>query len=1114
VRARCSGHHPNTKTRLFAAPDTPVRRVAVQSSKEEIVDSAFVRLFTRVAMLALVIAALAPAPLTAQAVGSVTGLVTDQETGRPLEGVQVWIPELNRGQLTQANGRYFLINVPVGTYAVEARLIGYATLRHENVVVSTDITRVVNFTMVLEAIAAQELIITVDRVPLVELTAAGSQSTVTADELAALPVTSVAGALSLQQGFFEVPSNTDILSLGEVRRNVLSPIRIRGGRSAETLMVIDGIPVNNWVLGGPSIEMNPKALAQIDLLRGGLEPQYGNALSGVVNMTTREGTARPTGALEYRTSAFAGSVLGSRRDELRDYQLFEGFFAGTVPFVPNDRLRYVVAGRQEGGRADVLQFDDLIYIPSDPTTHDQNPFDLWPGWRGFGFDQQRDVFGKLTYYISPTSKVSAWALDYRREYQPFDFRYLLTYDDPLSSPAVQTAEDSAAYLAGRLPARFSVLGVPLRYQDVVVNSARLDRQLYVLSYDQTLSRGFLRGAFGRYDQGRLTCNWFQGVCLEDRFQERSFTQDRFVTAAPAGRLAQNPTAGTDDIFGGEQLESYVARGDVSWRATDNHNLQGGIFFQTHSIDFLEAENININDVKGFYNEFKVDPWEMALYLQDRIEYNFLTLSLGFRYDYSHSPGIFFNNPLDPTNGTTAAHVICDPQNPLWQNVNVRTIESDENGLRQVTRPMSADPSWSQFCTNPANFDIDQIAAGAEVIDAAMLIASSDDMREARSRSQFSPRIRVSFPVTETSSFFFNFGRYSQNPTIRNMYNHTGIGTVFEGIPYRVAQLAGVENDDFRGPRTHDDRASVTQTYVGNSALQTERTTSYEVGWLAQLGDNFGMGITLFAKDQSGLTSYRLSGQLPDGSRVFDVGRTYGNAQPLFGTLVNSDFQTVRGFDIQFRRRLANYWGFDVNYSFSQYRTNARALDRQVEAFSREAETRSLVEVPSEIDQPHVFNLALRFAAGADAPPVPLGTLLANTSGAVVLRAASGLPYTPTLTFLGGTTAAQNTIARLDLNSGRAPAIFQVDLMATKGFRVGAVQYAAFAQVVNLFDRVNCTQVFSTTGRCESGAIDQGRAALGFSNTQQDPSILTTTVFDRPDFSRRRRDINVGLRVGF
>jgi len=460
-------------------------------------------------------------------------------------------------------------------------------------------------------------------------------------------------------------------------------------------------------------------------------------------------------------------------------------------------------------------------------------------------------------------------------------------------------------------------------------------------------------------------------------------------------------------------------------------------------------------------------------------------------------------------------VICNPSQ--WQNVRVRTFNPELNGGRggAETVTLSADPSWATtLCTDPASRTINTVD-DPDAVFMATQIASSDDMGEAAGRTQFSPRLRVSFPVTESSSFFFNFGRYSQNPTIKNMYNYTGIGTRFEGIPQRLVTEQGVPVSEYLGPRTYDPTSSTTATYVGNSALVTERTTSYEVGWLAELGNSYGLTLTLFAKDQTGLTGYRTGGQLEDGTRVFDVGQTYGTARPLFGVLVNSDFQTVRGFDIQLRRRLTNHWGFDVNYSFMQTRTNAQALERQAEAFGRENQARVYIETVSEIDQPHVFNGVLRFAVAEDAPSFRFGNLLRHTSASITLRAASGMPYTPVFPpeFRLTGSLPTSTALRLPINEGRAPATFRVDMRASKEFRIGGIRYGAFLDVRNVFDRKNCTQVFPTTGDCKTGFADQNRLAQHFSNNITNVDDLVSTNFDRPQFIERRQ-MSVGLRMLF
>jgi hypothetical protein len=122
-----------------------------------------------------------------------------------------------------------------------------------------------------------------------------------------------------------------------------------------------------------------------------------------------------------------------------------------------------------------------------------------------------------------------------------------------------------------------------------------------------------------------------------------------------------------------------------------------------------------------------------------------------------------------------------------------------------------------------------------------------------------------------------------------------------------------------------------------------------------------------------------------------------------------------------------------------------------------------------------------------------------------MRAASGLPYTPTVTFAGTGTAGQ--LAR---NSARAPGTFQIDLQVSKDLQVANVRYGLQLRISNLLDNLNCRQVFPSTGRCDSGAVDQSRRETG--NGIGDTASSTT--FDRPDFYAPRRSINFGARVNF
>lgn len=1015
------------------------------------------------ALGALLFVLLAFAPEAFAQTGRLTGVVTDRQTGQPIAGAQVVVDGTGRGALTQENGRYFILNLQPGVYSVTVHVIGYATTRRDGVQVSIDVTREVNFDLVSEALVVDEIVVETERTPLVETRTTGASDLMSLADISALPVTDLTQALALRSGFLEVPQNTHVTAEADETRG-LTPIRIRGGRGGETLTLIDGVPVNNFVFGGPAFQPTPYAVRQLDYRRGGFEPQYGNALSGIINIATREGGTQLEGGLEYRTTAVSGA-LGSRADELAGRHLLQGMLSGPVPGTDN-RLRFAIAGREDRGAGRVLEFDDETYDPRyvqpleevgfiGPHTHD-----LWRGWRALGFDEQRDLFGKLTFLATPAARLNLTAIDYQRQNMPFQFGRLLGMGQPVDMCVdLYGAEDLCARAYGSS-----------RYGDMVPSSVELRRRLFTASWDHTLGTSYYKAVVSRVDQSRETCNYFQGACLEGWFSNTNFSENFH---AP-GVTPIHPASGTGNFWGGERLETYMGRIDVNSQVSDHHNLQVGLFYQRHNLNYFELRDRGGSEVVVSELSYNAKPWEFGAYFQDRIEYDFISIDLGFRYDLGEAKGLFLTDPMDPTAGTTAFDVCSNPGQ--WQNVKVRVYDPETGQARMET--MSADMSWTQqFC-----------AENRGELAKAALIATSDDFVQAKRRRQFSPRIGINIPVTESSAMYLNYGRYTQNPLYNNVYQGTGIGSAKEGTP------AGVEIDPgFALP------------YLGNPSLVIEETTSYEIGFVAELSDNYGIQAVLYNKDQSGLTGLRTGGVRPDGSAVFDPGVTYGASTPSYSVLVNQDFATVRGFEVTLSRRLANHWSFNLNYAFSRAMTNASPPERQNER-EEEGEPKVFREVVSEIDQPHVFNGSIRFAAGRE----PLldgvfGQLLRNSSASATLRAASGLPYTPTAPDAAALGFSPN---RREINSERGPATFQIDLMAQKQWQIGDLSYGAFIQVNNVLDRRNCIEVSPATGRCDAGAYEFLRRRTG------NPVTPSSTGLDRPIWTGQRRSIMTGVRVGF
>jgi len=1000
-------------------------------------------------------------------VGKLTGVVTDVQTGEPLVGVQVYLEGTGRGSLTTENGRYFILNVPPGVYTLVAELLGYQTTQFENVQVSIDITRTVDFQLSPQAIAVGEIRVEVEATPLIETQATGTRDFIGLNDITSLPITTINEALSLRSGFLEVPQNTDILSLTQEERGI-TPVSIRGGRNGETLSLIDGVPVNNFVFGGPSFQPTPYAIRQVDYARGGFEAQYGNALSGIINISTREGGTQLRGALEYRTSEVAGA-LGSDSDDLLGASLLQGYVSGPIPGT-QDKLRFSISGREDQRAGRVLEFDEQAYDPRFLTPElgflQPSAWDLWQGWRSFGFNQTRDITGKLTWHVTPSAKLNFTTIDYQRQSQPFMFDYLLAESDPVYD-CINLYGDEA--MCNKAYGGFNE-------DEIAPGTFRQDRSIYIARWDHTVGRTFYSIIASRFDQFRETCNWYQGVCLGDRFANLNFTEN----FRASGVTDIHPASGTGPTFGGEDVKTYMARADVQSQISDHHNVSAGVLYQRHDLKYDEKRDRGVSDILVTEQVYSAKPWEMGFYLQDRIEYDFITIRMGFRVDLSKAadPGLMFANPLDPTNGTSAFDVCDNPGD--WQNVTVRTYDAEND--RAVEEVVSADQSWTRSVC----------AEDRAILNQAAVIATADDFTKAKSRSQFSPRLGITFPVTANSNLFFNFSRFTQNPLYNNQFQGTGVGTTREGTP--------------DGPQIF--AANYGVPFLGNPNLVIEETTQYEVGYLAELFDDYALTLVLYSKDQNGLTGVRQGGVDENGNQVFDEGVTYGTNTPSYQVLVNQDFTTVQGLEVGLRKRVSNYFGFDLNYVLSDTRTNAAPPERQTERIV-EGDPEASTEITSELNQRHVFNGALRFVFGDETPLTGFfHDVIRNSTASFIVRVASGLPYTPTPATDDLLGFGADDVRR-EVNSGVAPSTFQMDFLLQKDFWVGNVQYGVFLQVRNLTDAQNCVQVSPSTGRCDEGAFDFLRRRTG--NPVANPS---STLLDRPQWIGQRREIFLGARVSF
>src|SRR4051812_29973492 len=180
------------------------------------------------AVLALL---LAPVALRAQETGKIEGRVLDQG-GQPIVGAQVVVVGTRFGNITNPQGYYFIDNVPAGLQDIQAQFIGYQTVTVRQQRILAGQTQTQNFTLAQAAVAVQAIEVLGERAPLVPRDQVASKNIVTGEQVSQLPVDNPRSLLTLQPGVVATGRKTNAIS-------------IRGGRSGEEAVFVDGVLVRN-----------------------------------------------------------------------------------------------------------------------------------------------------------------------------------------------------------------------------------------------------------------------------------------------------------------------------------------------------------------------------------------------------------------------------------------------------------------------------------------------------------------------------------------------------------------------------------------------------------------------------------------------------------------------------------------------------------------------------------------------------------------------------------------------------------------------------------------------------------------------------------------------------
>jgi hypothetical protein len=229
------------------------------------------------------------------ATGKLHGAAVDAESGEPLVGVNILIENTQAGAATNLDGEYFVLNLPPGNYSVRASYVGYQGQVIREVRIVAGVTTDLNFRLSPSAVEVGEITITAER-PLFEAKATNTVKVYDSQMIAQLPVRGVERVAGLEAGVVSAEGSGGVA--GNPRINV------RGGRDSEVLYIIDGIPQNSILTGDNIAQVSDNAVEQVAFQVGGYEAKYGQAQSGIVNVTTKTGTSRYSAYGEVVTSSF------------------------------------------------------------------------------------------------------------------------------------------------------------------------------------------------------------------------------------------------------------------------------------------------------------------------------------------------------------------------------------------------------------------------------------------------------------------------------------------------------------------------------------------------------------------------------------------------------------------------------------------------------------------------------------------------------------------------------------------------------------------------------------------------------------------------------------------
>lgn len=784
--------------------------------------------------------------------GKIAGTAVDAETGQPLPGVNVVLLEngepTTQGAQTDVEGFYTILNVSPGTYSLRASFIGYTPEVRQGVSVNIDLTTEVNFTLQVATVGIDEIVVAAEQ-PVVQTDVSANVANLSAERIENLPVASIDQVVGLQAG-------------------IEPGMRVRGSDLDEVSMMVDGLSMRDGRNNTPFAGISYTSIKEVQVQTGGFNAEYGNVRSGLINVVMKEGPIdRYTADVLLRYNAPSKKYFGILPNDptafwMRPYLDPDVAFVGTENGTWDPYLqRQYPAWEGWNSIAQRLSSDD------DPN-NDLTPEQLQ---EVFLWQHRKDVRVRKPDYVVDAGIGGPVPLISR----PLgDLRFFASYRQDQSAYIIPQVRDTYLNRTGQFKLTSNIArGMKLQFQGLYNMETGLDA---------TMEGG------GQIHRGeRPAYPWdLRGTIMATRF----------------GDNASIDAAGFDDGRGGDEIFAN----DTFSKLDITRIGIGGTF--THSLNsntFYEAR------LNRMYTDYFSRP---GAYRDTTIIKRVGNLGLDetpFGWpDYA----IFSDTGMRmgatwATSRDTSWAIVWSGNVSITSQVNRylqlkggadfnHTTHRSNHKRSNPPYPHRAQPTyiWNRTSMQGAGFvqsklefqgmianvglRLDYFDAGGawylydtydRVFSAAYGKDSLEVLQKASINPQYtlSPRLGVSFPITEVSKLYFNYGHF------RQMLNPNSIYIV------RTINTGAIDR-------------------IGNPNHPMPRTVAYELGYEHSLFNRFLIRMAGYYKD------------VTDQPRTTSFENITGDVD--YGISLPYNYSDTRGFEIELSKNRGWYRGF-VNYTY-------------------------------------------------------------------------------------------------------------------------------------------------------------------------------------------------------